>query len=253
MTETMHEIETTHLTDLTEDDVADMTTGELREVLTDALRDLRAARDLVGDPRIVPELARLREQVRLLQEASTRDKMRSLPRQVRAFHKRFGHPVRHRPQAPSEAEARFRAALMLEEFSEVIGAMFELTPNMREAFQRLRSGVTGQHPFERAAVRVDLVELADGLGDLDYVVEGTRAVCGISGAPIADEIQRANMAKDPVYVRVKDAYHHGGAGGGDEWNEVPDPTAKPTKPADWTPPDIRRVLIDQGWDPRGDR
>lgn len=70
-------------------------------------------------------------------------------------------------------ERLYRVYLMLEELIEVIGAM----------------------------AKNDEVGLADGLGDLLYVVLGTNVTYNIPARPIFDEIQRANMAKkirDPI-------------------------------------------------------
>jgi hypothetical protein len=75
-------------------------------------------------------------------------------------------------------------------------------------------------------VRVDMVELADGFADLDYVVEGARLEFGIHGQEIADEVQRANMAKVGGPIRED---------------------GKRLKPAGWKPPDIAGVLRAQGW------
>jgi predicted HAD superfamily Cof-like phosphohydrolase len=81
--------------------------------------------------------------------------------------------------------------------------------------------------FERwlaGPVDVDLPDFVDALGDIDYVIEGTRSVFGVDGAPIAAEIHRANMSKEP-----------------NGWG-------KPAKPANWTPPDIEWELRRQGWE-----
>ena len=60
-------------------------------------------------------------------------------------------------------------------------------------------------------------------------------VCGINGEPIADEIQRSNLAKldaDGKPIRRYDG--------------------KLLKPPGWTPPDIERELLAQGWQPGGE-
>jgi len=69
-------------------------------------------------------------------------------------------------------------------------------------------------------------ELADAIGDLKYVLEGTNLAFGIDGEPIWDAIQAANMAK---------------AGG------RVDEHGKRLKPPGWTPPDIEGELVKQGW------
>ena len=75
-------------------------------------------------------------------------------------------------------------------------------------------------------VNVKMADLADGLADIDYVVEGTRLEFGIDGDAIAEEVHRANMAK---------------AGGPIA------PNGKRLKPPGWTPPDIEGELRKQRW------
>lgn len=160
---------------------------------------------------------------------------------VRAFHRRFGHDVREVPAVPNEETMRFRLKLIAEEFLEALDACGIREGNI-EAILR--------ETIANAPIDVDLPALIDALGDLDYVVEGTRAVCGVDGSPIHNAIHHANMTKDPVYVSIKDAYHKATAE--DARAAVPtigkpDPTAKPTKPAGWSPPDIAAELRRQGW------
>lgn len=146
---------------------------------------------------------------------------------VRAFHRRFGHEVRETPAVPDEATMRFRLKLIAEEFLEALDACGIREGNI-EAILR--------ETIANAPIDVDLPALVDALGDLDYVVEGTRAVCGVDGSPVHNAIHHANMAKDPVYVASKDEHHR-----------APDPKAKPTKPAGWSPPDVAGELRRQGW------
>ena len=79
-----------------------------------------------------------------------------------------------------------------------------------------------------AEIQVDMPELADAIGDLKYVLEGTNLAFGIDGEPVWDAIQKANMAK---------------VGGG------VDAHGKRMKPPGWTPPDIAGELRKQGWAP----
>lgn len=168
---------------------------------------------------------------------------------VRAFHTRFGHPVRTKPVIPSPEEMRFRLKLITEEYLELLDATTDAAhpavPHLLET-----AGKMLRHFINEVGIKVDLPEAIDALGDLDFVIEGTRAVCGVDGAPVHDAIYTANMAKSPVYVQAKDAYHGKTEDGGALTirSNVPDPTAKPTKPDGWTPPDIRKVLLTQGWE-----
>ena len=71
--------------------------------------------------------------------------------------------------------------------------------------------------------KVNLAEVADALGDLDYVVEGSRLAFGIDGESVADEIHRSNMLK--VGGKVCEG--------------------KQLKPLQWQKPDIEGVLMKQ--------
>lgn len=202
--------------------------------------------------------AALTAQVTALQEDGTKRLEASLPRAVRAFHVKFGHPVRHTPCVPADEEVRFRLKLIGEEFLEFLEACLDKDAGhvgdmvLPKDFKQLHEQLA--HVINHAVVKVNLVEAFDALVDMAYVVEGGHCIFGTSSVVGLAEVQRANMSKDPVYVRDKDAYHkHAGkeVGGGFEIGDVqrPDPTAKPTKPANWKAPDMRRILIDQGWEP----
>lgn len=148
--------------------------------------------------------------------------------QVRAFHEAFGVPVLDRPRVPSEERVRLRLRLVAEEFFELLTAANDRTAHewVNAAIRNARWAVDDAIGGIDAA-GINLPEFTDALGDLDYVIEGTRLEFGIDGGPIADEIQRSNMAKvgGPVL-----------------------PGGKIGKPADWTPPDIAGELKKQGWE-----
>ena len=98
---------------------------------------------------------------------------------VRTFHESFGLPVRHEPtSAIPEKESELRYNLMKEENEEYLEAV--------------KNG--------------DLVEIADALGDMLYILCGTINAHGLQEkiAPIFEEIQRSNMSKldsngKPIY------------------------------------------------------
>lgn len=142
--------------------------------------------------------------------------MSDLQRQVGEFHHAFGHPIEETPTVPADERVRLRARLITEEYIETMRALFDWP--FGQASDVLADNI------ESATVRVDLEQLADGLADLDYVVEGTRLECGIDGDPIALEVHRSNMAKK----------------GGEKR-----PDGKTLKPAGWTPPDIAGELAKQ--------
>jgi predicted HAD superfamily Cof-like phosphohydrolase len=145
----------------------------------------------------------------------------TLREQVREFHVAMDVPAdAPAPTIISDDRVRLRAALIAEEFFETLGSMIRISPELHEAQDFVMRLIASE------VVSVDLVELADGLADLDYVVEGTRLEMGIDGAPVAAEVHRANMAKlgGPIA-----------------------PNGKRLKPPGWTPPDIEGVLRKQGW------
>lgn len=139
--------------------------------------------------------------------------------QVKAFHVKFGIEDPTEPCLPSDQVLRLRLAMLFEEYQELCEAL------------HVKSMVLDEHMAEIWAWqperdKIDFVEVFDALGDIDYLTEGFRLTCGVDGDSIANEIQRTNMAKE----------------GGKK-----DPTGKIRKPPGWTPPDIRKCLIDQGW------
>jgi len=83
------------------------------------------------------------------------------------FHEKYGHPKRARPGVISSEENLVRLSLMVEELGELADAMR----------------------------RVDIVEIADGLADLLYVVFGTAVAYGIPIGLIFDAVHNANMSK----------------------------------------------------------
>ncbi len=122
--------------------------------------------------------------------------MRSLMRDVAKFHKKFGRPIAARPVLLSKKDADLRIDLIAEEAVELVDAM--------------RAG--------------DLTEIADGMGDLIYVVVGAALEYGVDLQPVWDEIQITNMAKEGGAIRAD---------------------GKILKPDKWVPPDIRGILADQ--------
>ncbi len=191
------------------------------------------------------ENARLTAQVDDLQARMTAMVESSLARQVRAFHAKFGHPVATTPAVPDAEQVKFRLKLIAEEFFELLAAceiwpaaIFASDVRIADAQLTYEDEVCVadavkyaiEHEFVDPNV-VDLAKFTDALADLDYVIEGTRAVFGIHGKPIADAVHVANMAKESVL---------------DE-EDRPVPYSKPTKPKGWRTPDVRAFLIEQGW------
>ena len=72
----------------------------------------------------------------------------------------------------------------------------------------------------------DMVEIADGIVDSIVVLIGTALTYGIDLEEIWNEVHKTNMAKGLGKI-----------------NE----NGKKMKPEGWTPPDIKSLLVKQGW------
>lgn len=89
--------------------------------------------------------------------------------QVAEFHRTFQHPIEPEPVIPAEERCRLRVALLAEELKEL----------------------------ERAIADRDIVEVADALCDLQYVLSGAVLEFGLGPKfrALFDEVQRSNMSK----------------------------------------------------------
>jgi predicted HAD superfamily Cof-like phosphohydrolase len=89
--------------------------------------------------------------------------------QVAAFHRTFHHPIEPKPIIPAEARCRLRVALLAEELQE----------------------------FQDAIAKGDIVEVADALCDMQYVLAGAVLEFGLGEhfKALFDEVQRSNMSK----------------------------------------------------------
>lgn len=151
---------------------------------------------------------------------------------VQAFFRIANQTARETPGTPSEAELRLGLSLVVEEgILELLPAALDIDTEHDHDWVLVRDLL---HRFiERAPARVRLVPLMDATIDTDYVVEGLRVRCGVDGTPLWTEVHAKNMAKqggpkDPV-------------------------TGKQLKPDGWTPPDIERLLREQGWQGDGEQ
>jgi predicted HAD superfamily Cof-like phosphohydrolase len=97
---------------------------------------------------------------------------------VKEFHKTFGHPVIDKPAIPSSDRCKLRVSLIREELEE----------------------------FEKAIENNDLVEVADALCDLQYVLAGAILEFGLGNKflPLFREVQRSNMSKACNSIREAD-------------------------------------------------
>ncbi len=153
----------------------------------------------------------------------------SLRTQVKEFHAMTNNPDRANPGPIADSRVRLRASLIAEEFFETMQAMFIDVPQADQLHYSLGDlKVMVANRIAKCTINVNMPEMADGLADLDYVVEGTRLEFGIDGGPIAKEVHRTNMLKLTGPTRAD---------------------GKRMKPEGWTPPDIVGEIKLQGWEP----
>lgn len=88
---------------------------------------------------------------------------------VADFHKTFKHPILEAPAIPSEDRCKLRVALIAEELKEL----------------------------EVAILQKDIVEVADALCDIQYVLAGAILEFGLGEKfkALFEEVQRSNMSK----------------------------------------------------------
>jgi predicted HAD superfamily Cof-like phosphohydrolase len=88
---------------------------------------------------------------------------------VAEFHETFKHPIVQSPAIPSDDRCKLRVALLAEELKEL----------------------------EVAILEKDIVEVADALCDLQYVLSGAILEFGLGNkfASLFEEVQRSNMSK----------------------------------------------------------
>ena len=96
------------------------------------------------------------------------DKLDAL-NQVAEFHKTFKHPILSKPTIPNETRCALRVRLIAEELKEL----------------------------QEAIEDNDLVEIADALCDIQYVLSGAVLEFGLGEKfrALFDEVQRSNMSK----------------------------------------------------------
>lgn len=93
--------------------------------------------------------------------------MTSHSAQLREFHETFGHPAPDEPTLIDDEQSEFRWNLFWEEYEEYL----------------------------YAEQQGDIIEIADALGDMAYILFGTATVHGIDLSTVFDEIHQSNMSK----------------------------------------------------------
>lgn len=143
---------------------------------------------------------------------------------MRVFHEVYRVPVRTEPPHADGDRIPMRMALIAEELAELVGAVY---------------GSPAQKVMERAYSRAadlddgsrDVVETADAIGDLVYVLYGMALECGIPLADVLAEIQASNLSKL-----------------GSDGKPILRAYGKVLKGPGYHRPDVAGVLRDHGWD-----
>lgn len=132
--------------------------------------------------------------------------MRAAQEKVRVFMVRVGEPAPDKPELGDPAEGQRRHDFIAEELAEYQDA--------------LKAG--------------DLVNIADALGDLLYVLLGTGVHHGIQLEPVFNEVHRSNMTKTPEATKtVRD--------------HVTGECKRVVKGPGYEPPRLAEVLLMQGF------
>lgn len=119
---------------------------------------------------------------------------------VKEFHKTFGHPVADAPTSIKDDRYILRLALILEEAFELADALGFSTYDIKDSADYMLNTI-GPRVYDK---EVDIVAVADALGDLEYVVNGAALEMGIPLPEVVAEIHRSNMTKlgpegKPIY------------------------------------------------------
>jgi predicted HAD superfamily Cof-like phosphohydrolase len=136
---------------------------------------------------------------------------------VREFHTAFGHTVNDTPTIPDVSQRLLRVKLIAEELREFAAAsgfdmaitLFNPTTS-RDGTGSTSNGLPDHIGIDDATVNyewptlVNMVEAADALADLDYVVQGSNLVWGFPAEKIINEVHSSNMSKlgddgKPIY------------------------------------------------------
>jgi predicted HAD superfamily Cof-like phosphohydrolase len=145
---------------------------------------------------------------------------------VAEFHKTFKHPILPDPAIPSEERCRLRVALLAEELKEL----------------------------EVAILEKDIVEVADALCDIQYVLAGAILEFGLGEkfGRLFEEVQRSNMskacrseqeAKDTVeFYRGKDGTECYYLQEGDKWLVYRKSDNKTIKSVNYSPADLEKIV-----------
>lgn len=145
---------------------------------------------------------------------------------VADFHETFKHPIVAQPAIPSEDRCKLRVALIAEELKEL----------------------------EQAIRDKDIVEVADALCDIQYVLAGAILEFGLGEKfkELFEEVQRSNMSKacnteeearqTVQYYKEKDGTECYYRQAGEKWLVYRKIDNKTIKSVGYSPADLRRIL-----------
>ena len=113
---------------------------------------------------------------------------------VKTWMTKAGQECPDKPTLPSLEVRKLRARLILEEALETINKGLAIDVRFDDSLLDPWVEIRKIH-FFAAADLPDLIELADGMADLQYVNLGTAVACGIDLEPIFEEVCRSNDSK----------------------------------------------------------
>lgn len=145
---------------------------------------------------------------------------------VSDFHKTFEAPILESPEIPSEDRCKLRVSLLQEELNEL----------------------------QQAINDKDIVEIADALCDLQYVLSGAILEFGLGDKfnDLFNEVQRSNMSKacDSVQEAIETISHYKKKDGtesmykkvGDKWVVYRLSDNKVLKSVNYSPADLKNII-----------
>lgn len=174
-----------------------------------------------------------------------------IQKEVAEFHRVFDVPTRKTPTIPPDSEVRYRLRFIVEEFFEILAASRD--GNWAEHLNRHRDAILNE--IDALSLEVDLPKFIDGLGDLNYVVEGAFQAFGVNSEIVGSVIHRANMTKSSPcancggygVTQILGEGCRNCRGTGRIVKKRAD--GKVEKPSSFQPPDIEGELVRQGWRP----
>lgn len=140
---------------------------------------------------------------------------------VKQFHKAFNLPVMEEPQLP-DFDEKVHIKNDDEDYVEDTDAVMEAichflgmiktelksVQNPDPRVLRIRLLLEEVEEYVKAEATNDIVEIADGLADINYITNGTAVAYGIPLDPIFDDVHENNMSKlgpdgKPIVVNGK--------------------------------------------------